>query len=261
MKNLEALLGDVLEARTGLRHPPYPEKGKETPFQRRCITVALSIAANRDRLLAFLPELQEVFRDTILVGDNHTATGIDLLLRTFVQLTTEEVPQAERELILRFLKPAIDAVCVVAFALNNGSSPMPPDDFERKKDAVATASELLAGYPDEIAGGVKRRLGRALTQAMVGDDVSDRFRRETVEALTSPRFYPREENNPQLRRSCPAHPGVFLFASTVMDLFLTVYRERYERLKDGNGVIPPDTLERLLEDSFDDAFPDGDFRP
>ncbi len=257
MKNLEALLGDVLEARTGLRRPPYPEAGQETPFQKRCVEVALSVAASREFLLSMLRTMDDAFDDTILVGDNQTGTGIDILIRSFVTIIAEEYPETERALILRFLRPAIDAVCVVAFALNAKSPPMPPSAFEGKKNAVATAAELLAGYPDEVSGAIKHRIGKSLVGAMEGDDVSDAFRRETAAALTNPRWYPREDAQPRLRRSCPAHPGVYAFASAVMDLFLDVYRRRYERLQGDDGAIAPETIERLMEESFERAFLDG----
>ncbi len=247
MKNLEKLFGDVLEATAGVRRPSYREGGNETPFELRCSEVARMIGEHREELLRTFGEKVKRLPDSALLPNQEVIDMITGHLVPFVEQKFPHLPQAERDIILRFQRPAVEAVSYFAFAFYKLSPPLRPQELYEKKPLVLRASEILAGYPQQISANFRAILGRHFSVAMSGDDLDPRFADETkrilVEGISGSA---KDSAEVKKLRYCPAHNAVSAFAETSFSLFHEAYRGVHERHADETGNVPRETMSEII---------------
>lgn len=240
MKNLEALLGDVLEQTAGVRTTAPPDEIEMTPLQRVCHDAAALIYHDRDILLGKLLAAADALPDTTLLASVDIEQTIWTILQRHIEKSESNIPSQQQSTMKAFLPSGTQAVGMLAYELGREKT---PDQFASGKPLVILASILMSRYPQEISANLKMLMANELGTVVDKGDITNQFRENAARILIdgiSKR--PKDLGNVKRLKHCPAWGNIDLFADAVFDLFAAAYKHVYEKHSDSSGGIAMEAL-------------------
>ncbi len=226
MENFRALLGDVLIKTAGVR--TTPEVTEESDFQVACNELILSLEKQYPKMLDVISEDFDSLDDATIVDFTRAFPRIEVALHMFTAASTRHLPEAQTNIIHRFLPIGAEATCLIAHTLGRGKD---PDTFESNRDTVVLAASLMSQYPGPISANLKERIAVNATSCMQDGDLTTDFRTRCSQMLTGMiSAHPKSLEHVQRLRSCPARKHIDIFAGIIFDLYAACHRSVWERL-------------------------------